>query len=142
MQQGEVETGSTACVVEHSGTRTLNEGTAAGATTTPNNDGRLGLPKVKKKRKLMFVLIDGLGDVSIPAFDYRTPLQHAKIPYMDYIAAAGRNGLLDPVQVGLACGSDTAHLSIFGYPPQMYVVPNPFLLTILTKTALSSPSII
>ena len=25
---------------------------------------------------------------------------------------------MDPVQPGLACGSDTAHLSIFGYDPR------------------------
>ena len=33
-------------------------------------------------------------------------------------AAAGWNGLLDPVEPGLACGSDTAHLSILGYNPR------------------------
>lgn len=27
------------------------------------------------------------------------------------------NGLLDPVEPGLACGSDTAHLAILGYDP-------------------------
>ena len=26
-------------------------------------------------------------------------------------------GVHDPVQSGLACGSDTAHMSIFGYDP-------------------------
>ena len=39
---------------------------------------------------------------------------------MDRLAAQGICGLHDPVQAGLACGSDTAHMSIFGY--------NPFLL--------------
>lgn len=27
---------------------------------------------------------------------------------------------MDPVQPGLACGSDTAHLSIFGYDPRTH----------------------
>jgi len=27
---------------------------------------------------------------------------------------------MDPVQAGLACGSDTAHLSMFGYDPRLY----------------------
>ena len=34
-------------------------------------------------------------------------------------AAAGLSGLLDPVEPGLACGSDTAHLSILGYDPRL-----------------------
>ena len=37
-----------------------------------------------------------------------------------FSAAAGLNGLLDPVEPGLACGSDTAHLSILGYDPREY----------------------
>ena len=27
---------------------------------------------------------------------------------------------MDPVQAGLACGSDTSHLSMFGYDPRRY----------------------
>lgn len=69
---------------------------------------------------MAFVLIDGLGDVSIPRFGYRTPLQAAKVPNLDVIASAGVNGLMDPVEVGLACGSDTAHLSLLGYDPRVY----------------------
>ena len=29
----------------------------------------------------------------------------------------GISGVMDPVEPGLACGSDTAHMSIFGYDP-------------------------
>lgn len=36
-------------------------------------------------------------------------------------AAGGLNGLMDPVEPGLACGSDTAHLSILGYEPRRWV---------------------
>jgi 2,3-bisphosphoglycerate-independent phosphoglycerate mutase len=71
-----------------------------------------------KRKRFLFVMVDGLGDVGIPALDNRTPLQHAVTPVMDALATAGRNGLMDPVEVGLACGSDTAHLSILGYPPR------------------------
>eukprot|EP00698_Gefionella_okellyi_P022457 TRINITY_DN7450_c0_g1_i3.p1 TRINITY_DN7450_c0_g1~~TRINITY_DN7450_c0_g1_i3.p1 ORF type:complete len:342 (+),score=51.82 TRINITY_DN7450_c0_g1_i3:133-1026(+) len=39
---------------------------------------------------------------------------------MDMLASTGVNGLLDPVQPGLGCGSDTAHMSIFGYDPRKY----------------------
>ncbi|KAG2301403.1 hypothetical protein Bca52824_030054 [Brassica carinata] len=72
------------------------------------------------KKRVAFVLIDGLGDVSIPRLGYKTPLQAANIPNLDAIASAGINGLMDPVEVGLGCGSDTAHLSLIGYDPRVY----------------------
>lgn len=72
------------------------------------------------KKRVAFVLIDGLGDVSIPRFGLKTPLQAANIPNLDAIASAGVNGLMDPVEVGLGCGSDTAHLSLLGYDPRVY----------------------
>ena len=36
---------------------------------------------------------------------------------LDHLASCGVFGVHDPVQSGLACGSDTAHMSIFGYDP-------------------------
>ncbi|KAG4937577.1 hypothetical protein JHK85_052496 [Glycine max] len=72
------------------------------------------------KKRVAFVLIDGLADVSLPRLGYKTPLQAAKLPNLDAIASAGVNGLMDPVEVGLACGSDTAHLSLLGYDPRVY----------------------
>ncbi|KYR01291.1 phosphonopyruvate decarboxylase-like protein [Tieghemostelium lacteum] len=65
-------------------------------------------------------MIDGLADVSLPKYSRKTPLEIAKIPIMDAMAATGINGSMDPVEPGLACGSDTAHLSIFGYDPRIY----------------------
>nr|GEX61659.1 probable 2,3-bisphosphoglycerate-independent phosphoglycerate mutase [Tanacetum cinerariifolium] len=73
---------------------------------------------MQPRKRVAFVLIDGLGDVSIPRFGYKTPLEAAKVPNLDAIASAGVNGLMDPVEVGLGCGSDTAHLSIMGYDPR------------------------
>lgn len=77
-------------------------------------------PAEKCRRRIAFVLIDGLGDVSLPRFGYKTPLQVARVPNLDAIASSGVNGLMDPVEVGLACGSDTAHLSLLGYDPRVY----------------------
>ena len=57
--------------------------------------------------RIAFVLIDGIGDVSIPSLGNRTPLQAARIPNLDAIASAGVNGLMDPVEPGLACGRYT-----------------------------------
>lgn len=74
----------------------------------------------KPKRRVAFILVDGIGDVSLPRFQYKTPLQVADTPNLDAIASAGVNGLMDPVEAGLGCGSDTAHLSLLGYDPRIY----------------------
>ena len=79
----------------------------------------MGSP-LQPKTRVAFVLIDGLGDVSLPRLGFKTPLQAAKVPNLDAIASAGVNGLMDPVEVGLVCGSDTAHLSLLGYDPRVY----------------------
>ena len=44
-------------------------------------------------------------------------MQKAKTPVRDALTSHGYFGVHDPVQGGLACGSDTAHMSIFGYNP-------------------------
>ncbi|CAN1167548.1 2,3-bisphosphoglycerate-independent phosphoglycerate mutase 1 [Linum perenne] len=79
----------------------------------------MGSPE-QPKRRVAFVLIDGIGDVSLPRLGYKTPLEAADVPNLDAIASAGVNGLMDPVEVGLGCGSDTAHLSLMGYDPRVY----------------------
>ncbi|KAF4322984.1 hypothetical protein JM18_000290 [Phytophthora kernoviae] len=70
-----------------------------------------------KKRSVVFVLIDGLADVSLQELDQQSPLEAAQTPAMDAIANGGLTGLMDPVEPGYACGSDTAHMSIMGYNP-------------------------
>ena len=69
-------------------------------------------------------LLDGVGDYHTnwqedaeKDPDMRTTLQKAQIPVMDALCSQGVFGVHDPVQSGLACGSDTAHMSIFGYNP-------------------------
>ncbi|KAM3145987.1 hypothetical protein pb186bvf_001965 [Paramecium bursaria] len=69
---------------------------------------------------MIFIIIDGIGDVGTPQTQFKTPLQIAKIPNMNMIASSGLCGMMDPVEPGLACGSDTAHMSIFGYDPFKY----------------------
>lgn len=64
--------------------------------------------------------MDGIGDVALASKQWKTPLQVAQVPHLDLLAAHGLNGVMDPVEPGLACGSDTAHLSILGYDPQIY----------------------
>ncbi|KAF0981883.1 hypothetical protein FDP41_011744 [Naegleria fowleri] len=74
----------------------------------------------EKRIKICFVMIDGIGEVNSKHLDGKTALQSAHTPNMDLLAKTGMNGLMDPVQPGLACGSDTAHMSIFGYEPRLH----------------------
>ncbi|CAJ1030193.1 Gamma-glutamyl cyclotransferase, AIG2-like/Metalloenzyme superfamily [Leishmania utingensis] len=41
-------------------------------------------------------------------------------PGINVVTRHGVSGLMDPYMAGKSCGSDTAHLSIFGYPPTTY----------------------
>ncbi|MEW5299605.1 MAG: hypothetical protein WDW38_004353 [Sanguina aurantia] len=79
-----------------------------------------GSQSTRLPERIVLLIIDGLGDVTISDLGDRTPLEVAHTPCLDAIAAAGLNGLMDPVEPGLACGSDTAHMSILGYDPRSF----------------------
>lgn len=66
----------------------------------------------------VLVIVDGISDVMPSTLEKRSPMQTARMPLLDKLTALGRGGLMDPVRPGLACGSDTAHLSMFGYDPE------------------------
>ncbi|MHA1218271.1 MAG: 2,3-bisphosphoglycerate-independent phosphoglycerate mutase [Candidatus Heimdallarchaeaceae archaeon] len=70
--------------------------------------------------KLLFVVMDGLGDRPISEFGGQTPLEYAKTPNMDKLASHGMNGLLHVIAPGVTPGSDTAHLALFGVDPYEY----------------------
>ena len=67
--------------------------------------------------KVLFVMIDGLSDNNIKKLSNKTPLQSQEFNSFNALASSGLNGIHDPVESGLACGSDTAHMNIFGYNP-------------------------
>lgn len=56
-----------------------------------------------------------MADEPVPALGNMTPLQAARKPEIDWLAAHGRNGLLDTVPQGFAPGSEIANLAILGY---------------------------
>ena len=65
--------------------------------------------------KYLIVLGDGMADEPIPELGNRTPLQAAKTPVMDWLAANGRCGQLDTVPKGFHPGSEIANMSVLGY---------------------------
>ncbi len=69
-------------------------------------------------KKLLYVCMDGLGDDPIPAFDGRTPLEAARTPALDALAARGRTGVVVTVGEGIAPESDIAVFAILGYDPR------------------------
>ncbi|MCG3219759.1 MAG: phosphoglycerate mutase, partial [Candidatus Heimdallarchaeota archaeon] len=70
--------------------------------------------------KLLFIVLDGLGDRPIHEFEGKTPLEYANTPNMDKFASLGMNGLLHVIAPGVTPGSDTAHLALFGVDPYEY----------------------
>ncbi|NDW09563.1 cofactor-independent phosphoglycerate mutase [Dysgonomonas sp. 520] len=65
--------------------------------------------------KYIIVLGDGMADEPIKALGGKTPLQVANKPYIDMLAAKGKNGILDTIPAGFKPGSEIANLSVLGY---------------------------
>jgi 2,3-bisphosphoglycerate-independent phosphoglycerate mutase len=66
--------------------------------------------------KAILIIADGLGGRPTDCGG-ATCLERAATPNLDELAARGALGLMDPIAPGVRPGSDTAHLSIFGYDP-------------------------
>lgn len=73
-----------------------------------------------EKTKYIIVVGDGMGDYPLEELGGKTPLQVARKPNLDWIAANGRNGLLRTIPEGTNPGSDIAIMSILGYDPKKY----------------------
>jgi len=74
--------------------------------------------------KSLLILCDGLGDRLTKG---KTPLEAANTPNMDLISERGISGIMDTVRAGIRPGSDTSHLSLFGYDPfEFYTGRGPF----------------
>ena len=82
---------------------------------------RINLSRVQlleaSRLKLIYVVIDGMGDLPIKELGNKTPLEAAETPNMDLLAKAGKTGLMYTVGKGIAPESDVAVISILGYDP-------------------------
>ena len=71
-------------------------------------------------KKILYIVLDGLGDRPHPDFDNKTPLEVANIPYLNSLAEKGQVGLVYTVREDIAPESDVAVISILGYDAHKY----------------------
>jgi 2,3-bisphosphoglycerate-independent phosphoglycerate mutase len=70
--------------------------------------------------KYAIIIPDGCADEPIEVLGGKTPLQAAKLPHLDRLAAAGRVGLSNNTPAHLPAGSEVANLCLLGYDPDVY----------------------
>ncbi|MGQ0548540.1 MAG: alkaline phosphatase family protein [Armatimonadota bacterium] len=71
-------------------------------------------------KRILYVVLDGLGDRPVASLGGRTPLEAAATPHLDRLALAGQQGLVTTVGEGIAPESDVAVMAILGYDPTTY----------------------
>ncbi|MFN4336181.1 MAG: alkaline phosphatase family protein [Candidatus Nitrosocaldus sp.] len=65
--------------------------------------------------KIIYVLLDGVGDLPHPSLNHLTPLESAYTPNLDALARKGRMGIVYTVGKDIAPESDIAVFSMLGY---------------------------
>ncbi|MCX6375151.1 MAG: cofactor-independent phosphoglycerate mutase, partial [Armatimonadetes bacterium] len=70
--------------------------------------------------KYILLVPDGMADRPLEQLDGKTPMQVAKKPNMDFLAANGRVGAVHTIPPGMDPGSDVAAMSLLGYDPRKH----------------------
>ncbi|HYO11214.1 MAG TPA: cofactor-independent phosphoglycerate mutase [Tepidisphaeraceae bacterium] len=70
--------------------------------------------------KYAIIIPDGAADEPLAELGGKTPLEAARTPNMDRIAAEGRVGLVRTIPEGFESGSDVATMCLLGYDPRQY----------------------
>ena len=68
----------------------------------------------------LLIIFDGMADEPVPDLDGKTPMQVAKKPHMDDLAARSRIGAANTTPEGMSPGSDITNMGILGYDPKKY----------------------
>ncbi|MEW6009481.1 MAG: alkaline phosphatase family protein [Candidatus Omnitrophota bacterium] len=71
-------------------------------------------------KKILYIVLDGLGDQPIKELGDKTPLEAALTPNMDKLAQTGVTGVMHTVGEGIAPESDIAVISLLGYDAHKY----------------------
>jgi 2,3-bisphosphoglycerate-independent phosphoglycerate mutase len=71
---------------------------------------------------MKFIILqgDGMADYPLDVLGGKTPLEAARTPNMDWLAAHGVFGLAHVIPKGFPPGSDVGNMSIMGYDPALY----------------------
>lgn len=77
---------------------------------------------LKTNRKLVLLVLDGVGDVATREQGYMTPLEASRTPNLDALSKDSAQGRMIPVAPGITPGSGPGHLALFGYDPLEYQV--------------------
>lgn len=70
--------------------------------------------------KYLIVIPDGMADYPVVSLGGRTPMECAKKPVMDRLAATAAVGTVSNVPAGMVPESDTANLAVMSYDPAVY----------------------
>ncbi|MDO8613680.1 MAG: phosphoglycerate mutase, partial [Dehalococcoidia bacterium] len=76
---------------------------------------------------ILLIIFDGLADRPAPELDGRTPLEAARTPNLDRLAAEGVSGLFHPKSPGYPLGSPLALHLMFGYAEEEFPDRGPLL---------------
>ena len=71
-------------------------------------------------KKILYIVLDGLGDLPIKELNNKTPLEAAITPHLDRLAQKGKTGIVYPAGKGIAPESDIAVISLLGYDAHKY----------------------
>ena len=69
------------------------------------------------KSRGLVIILDGLGDRPCAQLDGQTPLEAAKTPTLDALAARHQSGMMDPLQPGFTVDTHTGVGILFGLSP-------------------------
>src|SRR3989338_2657068 len=71
-------------------------------------------------KKILYIVLDGLGDLPLKELNNKTPLEAALTPNMDRLAKIGKTGIVYTVGEAIAPESDIAVISLLGYDAHKY----------------------
>lgn len=75
----------------------------------------MSLERKNSSLKILYVILDGIGDLPHPSINNLTPLEAANTPNLDYLAMNGIMGEVITVGKGIAPQSDIAVFNMLGY---------------------------